>query len=934
VSGATAANGSILWTENGFGSITSGANTLTPTYTPAAGDIGVPVTLTLTVSNAPCADATATFTINVNATATAVAGTAITTCSNSGAVNITAGSSATNNSGVTWTSSGTGTFADANSLTLATYTPSAADITAGSVTLTLTAIGNAPCANATSNKTLTINAEAVADAGPDLEMCSSAASIAMAGSRSGFGVTSSTWSTSGTGTFNNNNLNATYTPSAADKTAGSVIITLMTNDPAGPCGAGTDTTVLTIFPEATAVAGSDQTICAGGSINIAGTVNGGASSGSWSAPSGSFGDANSLSTTYTPSISSGTVVLTLTTDNPTGPCGATTSTLIVTVNPSPTISGVSQAAVCENTNATIALAGLIANSISDITYTINNGTPVTVNGVSANGSGNASFLVNLALANNGQVLAITNIDRTDLAVSCGGTPVANNTVTLQVTPSTPYYEDSDNDGFGNPAVISLSCFGAPIGFVADNTDCDDSDNTRHASFDFYADTDNDGYGANTPTSLCAVDANTPPIAGFVTNDDDCDDTKSSVHPFAAEIGYNQIDDDCDGSVDEGFPPKVTHLQGPFCNATLSAIDNQIVANLVAGAQGYRWYITTLNGPNAGQIQTLDTNLRVMKFTQLPNYAFNTQYQVLVAVYYAGVLQPYSNACNVTTPSATTKLANCGATLNLMSDPVYANLVSYAAGYRFRVTDPLNPFNTQEISRPIRDFRMTMVTNFIVQYGKTYNVEVAVKNTDGTYMAYGADCSVTTPMFPTTSLQDSQCDGYLVPDNNTALVATSYPGAIAYAFVITGPNLGPLGIEVVKSVRTISLSEFSGLIPGETYNIRVRLIFHESDPIGPYGKTCTIIAPGLARTAIKSDKEFNAIAYPNPFAGSFNIRLTSASSTDAIVKVYDMTGRLLENKNIKSADAQNINLGESYPSGVYNVVVSRGEETKTFRVIKR
>jgi hypothetical protein len=986
VSGATAANGTILWTENGFGSVTAGATTLTPTYTPAAGDIGVPVTLTMTVSNASCIAATATFTVNVNALATAAAGTAVTTCSNSGAVNITAGSTATNNSGVTWTSSGTGTFTNANSLTLAAYTPSAADITAGTVTLTLTATGNAPCANATSNKTLTINAQAVANAGADIDMCASATSVNMAGSRSGFGVTTSTWGTSGTGTFSSaTNLTASYTPSALDKTNGGVTITLTTNDPAGPCGVAVDTMLLNIFPVATATAGANQTVCAGGSINISGSVNGGASSGSWSAPSGSFGNAGNLSTTYTPSITSGTVLLTLTTDNPTGPCGAVTSTLTVTVNPSPTISGVSQAAaVCENTNATINLAGLIAGSTSNVTYTVNNGSPVTVNGIIADGSGNASFSVNVTLANNGQALAITNIHRTDLAVTCDSVPVANNTVSLQVNANTTYYEDADSDGFGNPAVTSLSCLGAPVGFVADNTDCDDTDdtkhttyefyldndgdtygagtavmlcavdantpptaeyvvnntdcddadNTKHATFDFYADTDNDGYGASTSTSLCAVDANTPPTAGFVSNGDDCNDTNASVHPFATEVGYNLIDDDCDGSVDEGFPPKVTQLQGPFCNTTLSTIDTQIVANLVAGAQGYRWRVTALNGPNAGLIQTLDTNLRVMKFTQLPNYAFGTQYQVMVAVYYAGFLQPYTNACNVTTPSAGSQLANCGATLSLISDAIYANLVPYAAGYRFRITDPLNPLNTQEINRPIRDCKMIMITNYIVQYGKTYNVEVAIKNTDGTYMPYGTVCSVTTPVFPTTSLQESQCDDYIVPANNTALIAISHPGAIAYAFWITGPGLGPLGMEVVRTTRTVTLSDFGGLTPGETYNVKIRIIFHESDPAGPYGKTCTVIAPGLSRAAVKTEKDFNAVVYPNPFADSFNIALTSSLSDDAIVKVYDMTGRLLENKTFKSAETQDINWGKNYPSGVYNVVVNQGEETKTLRVIKR
>ena len=67
VSGASSSNGTIQWTENGAGSITSGATTLTPTYTAAAGDAGNTVTLTMTVtSNNSCGTATATATYTVN----------------------------------------------------------------------------------------------------------------------------------------------------------------------------------------------------------------------------------------------------------------------------------------------------------------------------------------------------------------------------------------------------------------------------------------------------------------------------------------------------------------------------------------------------------------------------------------------------------------------------------------------------------------------------------------------------------------------------------------------------------------------------------------------------------------------------------------------------------------------------------------------------
>ena len=75
VSGAAASNGTIAWTENGAGTL-SGANTLTPTYTAAAGDAGKTVTLIMKVSNGSCS-ATAQYSITVypSPTVAAITGT-------------------------------------------------------------------------------------------------------------------------------------------------------------------------------------------------------------------------------------------------------------------------------------------------------------------------------------------------------------------------------------------------------------------------------------------------------------------------------------------------------------------------------------------------------------------------------------------------------------------------------------------------------------------------------------------------------------------------------------------------------------------------------------------------------------------------------------------------------------------------------------------
>ena len=49
-------------------------------------------------------------------------------------------------------------------------------------------------------------------------------------------------------------------------------------------------------------------------------------------------------------------------------------------------------------------------------------------------------------------------------------------------------------------------------------------------------------------------------------------------------------------------------------------------------------------------------------------------------------------------------------------------------------------------------------------------------------------------------------------------------------------------------------------------------------------------------------------------------------------MYDLLGRLIEQYQIGKAEA--IEIGEDYPTGIYNIIVTQETHVKTLRLIKK
>ena len=124
------------------------------------------------------------------------------------------------------------------------------------------------------------------------------------------------------------------------------------------------------------------------------------------------------------------------------------------------------------------------------------------------------------------------------------------------------------------------------------------------------------------------------------------------------------------------------------------------------------------------------------------------------------------------------------------------------------------------------------------------------------------------------------------------------------------------------------------VVGKNYSADIAVIINGIDT--EYGRSCTILTvePPVTRPTAAIKELFKAAAYPNPFANIFSLAVKTSSQSVVKVKVYDMVGRLIEQREVRVSDLETSTIGDQYPSGVYNVVVSQEENVQMVRVVKR
>ena len=760
---------------------------------------------------------------------------------------------------------------------------------------------------------------------------------------------------------------ATFTSSTL--TNGNSVSVVLTSN-ATPCLVGSPATSnsvsITVNPILTAsvsIAASATTICAGTSVTfIATPTNGGATpSYQWYIGVTPVGTNNATFTSST--LTNGSSVSVVLTSNAT-PClvgsPATSNSISITVNPILTASvsiTASATTICSGTSVTFTATPTNGGSTPNYQWYVG-ATPV--------GTNNATFTAT-TLANTNLVTVVMTSNLPCVINS----PATSNGITMSVNPNTTYYQDLDGDGFGNPLVTQTACFGIPVGYVsnnldcndnqlqyldadgdgfgvptlvacgvANNTDCNDANPAMNTTFTFYTDADGDGFGSALalPQLYCAVNATTPPTIGLSPNNTDCDDTKSNVKPGAVDVCYDGIDNDCNGNIDNvGLPggciPKVGNLQSPSCGATVPLLTTNVSAINIPGAQAFRFKITNMA---TNVVQIYDSPSIAFQFISIAGVTFATQYKVEVAVKFGGVWQGfYGTPCFVYTPSPTSEISTqCGTTVTSFSQIVNVNFVANISMYRFEITNQSNG-QTQYVFSNQNKFTLSQLAASNQTFATNYFVRVALRNTDGTYLPEGAGCIIRSQAYPTTQVRTIQCSNYNVINNTESIFADANASATSYRFRLFN---GSYDAFYDSTTNKFSLSNFSGLSSSTTYSVQVAITL-PNNPIGPYGKICSIKTPAIAKAAsnfaaFDSNNSFEVVAYPNPFAANFKLDVSTNDVQNLTIRVYDMLGKLVEVREVSATDVETLEVGANYPSGVYNVIVIQGENSKTQRIIKR
>ncbi|CAN1542101.1 Secretion system C-terminal sorting domain [Flavobacteriaceae bacterium] len=225
------------------------------------------------------------------------------------------------------------------------------------------------------------------------------------------------------------------------------------------------------------------------------------------------------------------------------------------------------------------------------------------------------------------------------------------------------------------------------------------------------------------------------------------------------------------------------------------------------------------------------------------------------------------------------------------------------------------------------FRATFTSGACVAYSNEFTVTVSAAAKATTIAGHtGATTSATAICTTTTRALSLVGTTYVGSIQWQSAVGTTAPATSAYVDIPNATAASYLASSTVAGNVWYRVRFTSSPCSATALSAAVNVWFKtcntvvNNDPISPVSRT--VAAP------------FSVKAYPNPFGEYFTLGLETSKSEMVMMSLYDMTGKLLENREVEPSNIDSLHFGQNLPAGIYNMIVVQGSEVKTVRVVKK
>ncbi|HYV94461.1 MAG TPA: MopE-related protein, partial [Chitinophagales bacterium] len=454
---------------------------------------------------------------------------------------------------------------------------------------------------------------------------------------------------------------------------------------------------------------------------------------------------------------------------------------------------------------------------------------------------------------------------------------------------TTFYADADGDTYGNVNSTTLAC-SAPAGYVSNSTDCNDGNAAVHPNATetcngiddncngqvdegvkttFYADADGDTYGNVSSTTLaCSAPS------GYVSNSTDCNDANAAVHPNATEV-CNSIDDNCNGTTDEGCGGSFTYY---------ADTDNDLYGNPNSSIT------SSSSTPPAGYV------------------ANNTDCNDANAAIHPGV----ADVCNSIDD-------NCNGTVDenaITATVTPAGSVSFCKGAAFSLTASGGTGLTYQWLKGSQN--IAGATN--QTYSPTKTASYKVKETNS------FNCSSTSPATSVTVL--AQPTATITPQGNLDICATGS--------VVLQANAGSgFTYQWLKGTTTIAGATNQNYTA--TVKATYKVIVTNSSGCSKTSAGAKVTKSCKEDLAIDVNSPASFLLYPNPSDGSFvaDLQLQNSFSGNATLSIMNTLGQIILQKEVAVSDGtviQTIHLSNDVAAGMYIVNVVADDNVFTTQLM--